>query len=403
MDFYQKNKQALVEYFQSGCARSGEPRKLGIELEHFLLDERGQAVQFLGGAERLLEACARRWTGQRRFSEGHLIGLTCEGFSCECALSLEPGSQFETSIGPSSEIREIAATYDGFMKEARVLAQGLGYRMENEGYHPTARAEEIVILPKERYRIMHGHFEETGKHGVNMMRATASTQVSLGYSSEEEAERLFSWASAVTPALALLSDNAAVYEGAPYQGRLLRAKIWADVDKERCGFAGLPETGEGFFARYAEYILNVPLLLVLDGEGNGVSVGNKTVAEVYCDRVMTEEEINHALSMVFPHVRLRTYVEIRLMDSVPRDFALGLLALVSGSAELSRWAYRGVREAEAELERAENATADVSAEYKILDEMLCEAEKSPAAAYLGVVAGCVRNRLCARDLFGGAI
>lgn len=400
MDYYSENKAALVAYFERGIDQD-TPRKLGMELEHFLVDEKLRAVPYLGGVERVLNTLSLRERGERRFSDGHLIGFTCPGHVCPCAVSLEPGGQFELSIGPDVKLEDIARTYDEVIEEARSIANEFGYYIINLGYQPRTAAKDIEILPKERYRIMNAHFAETGKHGINMMRGTASTQVTLGYSSEAEAERLFRWASYVTPELAWLTDNAKQFDGASYGQGMLRARIWEDVDAARCGFVPLQE-GEGFFAAYADYILNTPLLLILDEQGNGVNVDG-TVAEVYRDKVMTEDEIAHALSMVFPHVRLRTYVEIRLMDSIPRDFAVALTALISGSCGLADKGYGSVVEAEKRLRALEQGNAPTEESFALLDEMLEEAEKSPWSAYLHPLAECIKTRTNLKNMnCGGA-
>ncbi len=43
---------------------------------------------------------------------------------------------------------------------------------------------------------------------------------------------------------------------------------------------------------------------------------------------MTEEEIEHMLSMVFPDVRLKNYIEIRMADSLPKEEAFAYTALI---------------------------------------------------------------------------
>lgn len=37
---------------------------------------------------------------------------------------------------------------------------------------------------------------------------------------------------------------------------------------------------------------------------------------------MTEEEVEHMLSMVFPDVRLKNYIEIGMADSLPKEGSL---------------------------------------------------------------------------------
>lgn len=43
---------------------------------------------------------------------------------------------------------------------------------------------------------------------------------------------------------------------------------------------------------------------------------------------MTEEEIEHMLSMVFPDVRLKNYIEIRMADSLPKEEAFAYVSLI---------------------------------------------------------------------------
>ena len=63
-----------------------------------------------------------------------------------------------------------------------------------------------------------------------------------------------------------------------------------------------------------------------DGE---VYVGRKTLEEV-----MTEENadkmVNHGLSIVFPDVRVKNYIEIRMPDNVPYPYNMAALALIKG-------------------------------------------------------------------------
>lgn len=45
---------------------------------------------------------------------------------------------------------------------------------------------------------------------------------------------------------------------------------------------------------------------------------------------MNRANVEHALSMVFPDVRLKTYVEIRPADSMPTPYAIAYAALIKG-------------------------------------------------------------------------
>lgn len=63
------------------------------------------------------------------------------------------------------------------------------------------------------------------------------------------------------------------------------------------------------------------------GEGQYVT---RSAQELYADKEPTTEEIRHILSMSFPTVRLKTYLEIRYADSLPPELALSYVALIKG-------------------------------------------------------------------------
>nr|MCR4590056.1 hypothetical protein [Lachnospiraceae bacterium] len=52
--------------------------------------------------------------------------------------------------------------------------------------------------------------------------------------------------------------------------------------------------------------------------------------EIFADRDMDEALREHVLSMVFPDVRLKQYIEIRFADSVPLPFVKAYSALIKG-------------------------------------------------------------------------
>ena len=98
-------------------------------------------------------------------------------------------------------------------------------------------ATDIELLPKERYRVMDAHFKQSGTCGAYMMRASASTQVSVDFSSEEDALRKVRILEKLAPLMMLLTEQR---DGMPFSGRwqphLIRSQIWRDVDPVRCGY-----------------------------------------------------------------------------------------------------------------------------------------------------------------------
>jgi glutamate--cysteine ligase len=202
-----------------------------------------------------------------------------------------------------------------------------GARLAASGYHPKERAADLPLIPKERYRIMDEHFARIGTRGIRMMRASASTQVSVDYTSEADAVRKLRVAIALAPVLAAVADNTPVLEGAPVGAPISHLALWRDVDPQRCGqVPGVFEEGFGFGA-YADWLLDVPPLFVPAPELR--ETGAAPAAEVWAEPMSTAD-IEHLLSMVWPDVRLKRFVEIRPADSLPEPQILGYTALVKG-------------------------------------------------------------------------
>ncbi|MDR0855880.1 MAG: glutamate--cysteine ligase [Clostridiales bacterium] len=320
------SKQQLIDYFRHGI-KNRNADKLGVEIEHFAVQSGSlSAVSYYGegGVESALLQTAGLYH-EHAYSEGHLIGMRRPGV----LVTLEPAGQVEVSLGEFTALAEFEREYAFFRKELDPVLQQRGQRLINLGYHPTARVTDLPLIPKPRYRLMDAHFAATGRYGRNMMRGTASTQVSIDYNSEKDFSKKFRLANILTPVLAWLTDNAPVFEGERAAG-MVRTRIWEDLDGARCGFAAACLDNPHFgFADYADYILDMPPILLIDGAGAVIPTGDKPVRALFPGE-MSAHDAEHVLSMAFPHVRLKKYIEIRMADSLPVRYALGLVALVKG-------------------------------------------------------------------------
>ncbi|MDR2687334.1 MAG: hypothetical protein LBB75_06240 [Oscillospiraceae bacterium] len=298
--------EEFVRYFSGGCKAPGE-FKTGFELEHFIVDAatRGNVnYSQPGGAAQLLEELAPRFPA-RAAENGRILGLS-DG---EMAISLEPGGQLEVSVAPKARIAETRAVYRRFRALVDPPLERRGHALEQRGYLPASSVRDIELIPKERYRRMDAYFRGTGGMGAHMMRGTAACHVSIDYASEADFVDKYRCAWLLGPALAYIASNAPVFEGRPNGNKLLRARIWRGVDSARCLVPGV--FGESFgFGEYAKFVLRAPE--IFPGAGGGG------------DRVPL------ALSLVFPEVRLRQYIEIRAADSMPEGRAFAYMALVKG-------------------------------------------------------------------------
>jgi len=296
--------EEFASYFAVGCKAPGQ-FKTGFELEHFIVDGARENVNYSqpGGARQLMEALGPHFP-QRTVENGHALGLS-DG---EMSLSLEPGAQLEISIAPKASIAGAQAVYRRFRALVDPRLKQHGHRLEQRGYLPASQARDIELIPKERYRRMDAHFRATGSMGVNMMRGTAACHVSIDYASQADFVDKYRCACLLGPALAYISSNTPMFEGRPNGNPLLRAQIWRNVDPVRCDVPGVFDESFGFEA-YARFVLRAPGILRDTGH---------------------DDPIPLYLSLVFPEVRLRQYVEIRAADSMPEAKAFAYMALVKG-------------------------------------------------------------------------
>lgn len=314
-------RNTIAEYIKSGEKASDA---VGIELEHFITDKKtGENVPYSGdnGVGAVLSNLASGFDEEIR-SEVFLIGLANSDYT----LTLEPAAQLEISIRPVSKISDAERIYGDFLNKVTPVLDIFGYELTTAGYRRGCRAEELELIPKSRYRFMDKYFEKTGKYGKNMMRATASTQISIDYTNEADCALKFRVANILSPLFAYICDNSCVFENAPYDGKMLRTHIWRNVDNERCGI--VPCAMDLTYEKYAEYILNRAAILIMRDK-IPVYTGSKKVRDIYHNG-MTEAEAEHLLSMFFPDVRLKKYIEIRPADSMPIKKALAYAALIKG-------------------------------------------------------------------------
>lgn len=365
-----KNINRLEHIFYEGC-KPLMTTNLGVELEHFIVDKNThKALSYAGERglnyiiSKLLvmypDAIGVYERGKTADGENTSVLL---GFSTkEFALSLEPAAQLEISISPKESISEIEKIYRGFREHLDFILHNCNATCITTGYHPHDRAKDLIMIPKERYKVMDAYFAGIGTGGREMMRATASTQVSIDYTSCSDFRKKYQAAYILMPILKYLTDNTPVYEGKQNDMLLRRSQIWERVDKARTGIVPGALSGSFTFRDYANYLWNMPLLycpkeylpvsftsekkFTQHHDKNAVleqsavqekvmehlisAVGSLTPAQIWQQDELSEEAAWHIMSMAFPDARLKNYVEIRGMDSMPIEKALGFAALVKG-------------------------------------------------------------------------
>ena len=317
------NIDKICDYLNSG---KKEEKRIGLELEHFVCDGDYHVISYEDIAECMQNICALT-SGQEYYEDGELFGLVYDDYS----ISLEPGCQIEISISPQDEISKAGEIYKGFRQVWDKALAARGYRLYQSGVHPlvengTLLPDCLPLIPKKRYAMMDRYFENTGKYGKHMMRATTSTQVSIDFESMEDAIVKLRVFEKLSPILALMTENhGGLGTKKEWDQHILRTQIWNDLDSTRCGYFPCSLQKDYTVQKYAEYLYQQPC--ILSKEGNQIVDGKGVLAaDFYGDREIPNVE--YFLSLYFPTIRLKQYVEIRVADSMPINQTLGYATLI---------------------------------------------------------------------------
>jgi len=320
-------KEQLISILKNG-EKSPEDVKLGIEIEHLVVHRNNfQSVTYYEtlGIETLLKKLEKKGY-QGKYEEGYLVGLS----KGEMEITLEPGGQLEFSTRPCIHLAHIEEVYDQFLGDVLPIVTEHNQYLLGVGYHPQSLIKDIPFNPKKRYEYMSEYLHKKGKYALNMMKGTASIQVAIDYVSEEDFIKKFRVANFLTPLFYLITDNAPIFEGEIYKNFSLRTLIWENTDPRRSGIITGSLDKRFNYRDYAEYLLHSEPICVLDQQGLK-PVGEKSLWEVYQEAEgLSKEELEHLYTMVFPDVRGKNYIEIRMADSMPADLSMAYLAMIKG-------------------------------------------------------------------------
>lgn len=314
------NVKKITDFIYSGI-KSECKKNIGIECEHFIVGKSGEAVSFYGenGVEEILKSLSEFYP-HKTYSNGHLVGLD-DG---QLYITLEPAAQIETSIAPFDDLGKIKEIYSIFCQNINFILRGYNYTLVTAGYQPKSKADDLDLIPKDRYALMDSYFVSNGNKPRYMMRGSASVQVNIDYFSEIDFIEKFRLANLLSPMLYLITDNAEYFEGEKCRGFSARSFVWENVDDSRCGFLDLRS-----FEEYAAWLYSTQPIFI-QNNGNDEFCDNKTNEEIFENKELSQDDIKHIMSMVFPNVRVKQFIEIRAGDSMPVDFMLAYACLIKG-------------------------------------------------------------------------
>jgi glutamate--cysteine ligase len=162
-----------------------------------------------------------------------------------------------------------------------------------------------------------------------MMKGTGAFQVAIDYSDEVDYHKKFRVLNALAPVFYGIFENALFFEGEPCKTHNLRAYVWMNCDNDRAGIVEGVFDDKFGYRDYARYILEKPPIFTIR-DGEIIPTGEKKVKDILDPERTEMDELEHLMTMFFPDVRTKKYIEIRMMDSIPYPLNFSAVALVKG-------------------------------------------------------------------------
>jgi glutamate--cysteine ligase len=303
-----------VEHVAGICFKHGPPRQVGVELEWLLHDMHDPARPVAPDrwAEAYAGAARQPLTGR---------------------LTQEPGGQWELSSLPASSLEECLTDADLDAARLEAAAAAAGLHLAGYGTDPHLLPRRTLDLP--RYAAMEEFFDRSGRWGRVMMCSTASVQVNLDAGLEgagplgyrERWELLHR----LSPFLIAAFANSPLLGGKPSGWRSTRQAVWSRLDPGRTR-APRPIGSDGDLrAGWAAYALDAELMCVRRPSGSWSAPRGVTFRDwLRSNRpdAPTIADLEYHLSTLFPPVRPRGHLELRVIDAQQGDDWKVPLALV---------------------------------------------------------------------------
>ncbi|WCH97052.1 ergothioneine biosynthesis glutamate--cysteine ligase EgtA [Streptomyces moderatus] len=323
--------EAEVEALVRGiCFKTGPPRTLGVEVEWLVHELRSPQLPVT--PERLEAAYAALRTVPLR-----------------SALTVEPGGQLELSSPPAASLMECIGTVSADLDTARAVLREHDLDLVGIGNDPWHSPRRFLRQP--RYDAMETCLDRAGPAGRAMMCTSASVQVCLDAGYEEPGPlghgRRWWLAHQLGAVLVAAFANSPLAGREPTGWLSTRQLLWMEIGPDR---AGAPPLNGDPRAAWARHVVDAPVMCVRQDGGawdvpEGLSFREWTRSGA--PRPPTQEDLDYHLTTLFPPVRPRGHLELRMIDAQPGEdgwiVPLAVTTALFDDPEAAETAYRAVK------------------------------------------------------------
>lgn len=246
-------------------------------------------------------------------------------------ISVEPGGQLEYSSAPFEKISDLAENVINGLQIMEEAASGELVFLSH-GTNPIAEPDHPLVLPKDRYKIMTRYFESAPHiRGIDMMRHSATVQANLDIFGDENWQDAVNLVLVLIPLTSGLFANSRYFKGKRSNYFSERQEIWKNMDPTRSGIPTDMPFAENSECAYAAWAKQANVFLVEGLPAHEQPLYGELSFERWLKngyKGITPTILNWEshLATLFPHLRLRDFLEIRHIDAQPFEHTLAPVA-----------------------------------------------------------------------------
>jgi glutamate--cysteine ligase len=292
------------------CTGEGGPDRVGLELEWLTVRTQDGGQPNLATLEAVIAATSPAPAGSR--------------------LTLEPGGQLEVSAPPFDDVRSAIAAAATDAAALEGAARRVGVALLARGSVPQPR-ERLLHMP--RYDAMEAWYDTRDPAGRWMMRNTAALQVNMSTGPSDR------WHASVMAGPTLV----AAFANSPAPGwKSARMGWWMAMDPQ---YTLSP-------ADWATQVLDAPVMLirVADDDFRAMAATRsfrQWITDGHELGFPTEDDLAYHVTTLFPPVRCRGWLELRMLDALPSpwwEVATAVTVAILQDPAVARYSCAGAEE-----------------------------------------------------------
>lgn len=249
----------------------------------------------------------------------------------DCFL-FEPGGQVEISTAPCTSMDALEAHLKSKQDILSVVTQKDHIHFDQFGTNPWFHAHEIGNqLHKPRYQALERYFDGISPYGKQMMLQTCALHINLDLGVEQTTrlKRIIA-ANLLVPFVTALFAHSGIIEGRVNGLKSYRSFLWQHLDPARTGILPLEKVSKSLSKKdlidaYLEFALQAPVMYIK--ESGGRVYPKHYTLDYWMDHSIdgiwpTTSHLENHISLLFPEVRLKGYLEVRSVDAPPPEWQM---------------------------------------------------------------------------------